>query len=188
MTTTPADELRQAAVLLRRKATAATHEGRTRWVTGHTLGSRSPVVLDDPEQPSVLIETYAARLESVNRYLALLGPATGLALADWLETASYYVYYVPGPTHPTHVVRALAVARQILGTTEPAPAPSVADVQTMVARMRADANAHSLTTLLDLIAAWYRSSEGRGGLFEALVRNGFRMPEPAHTVTEEPTR
>ncbi|MCY0959947.1 hypothetical protein [Streptomyces sp. H27-H5] len=35
-------------------------------------------------------------------------------LADWLDTAA--TYYAPGPTHPTHVVHALAVARAILGT------------------------------------------------------------------------
>ncbi|MCX5103441.1 hypothetical protein [Streptomyces sp. NBC_00439] len=88
MLTTPADEFRQAASLLRDRATAAIHEGRTRWFTGHTLGSRSPVVLDDPEQPSVLIETRATRLERVNAYLELLGPATGLAGAEWLDAAA----------------------------------------------------------------------------------------------------
>lgn len=118
MTTTPADVLRAAAAQLRDKATAATHEGRTRWATGHTLGSRSPVVLDDPEQPSVLIETYAARLERVNSYLALLGPATGLALADWLdahaEILSTAAQYDPDSSLARHAV---AVARQILGAT-----------------------------------------------------------------------
>ncbi|MFD7616607.1 hypothetical protein [Streptomyces sp. NPDC059802] len=120
--TTPADELRQAAALLRDKAAAATHEGRTRWATGHTLGSRSPVVLDDPEQPSVLIETYAARLESVNRYLALLGPATGLAIADWLDATAARLDRDAHPGWQAEVnPQALAVARQILGT-ETAPA------------------------------------------------------------------
>ncbi|MGQ4353173.1 hypothetical protein [Streptomyces drozdowiczii] len=134
MAPTPADELRQAASLLRDNATAAIHEGRTTWSTGHTLGSRSPVVVDDQEQPSVLIETYAARLERVNSYLALLGPATGLALADWLEAAAVtYDATVKGAagvwSDPADAAErdawvtkqtdrhALAVARQILGTT-----------------------------------------------------------------------
>ncbi|MFI5753105.1 hypothetical protein ACIBBE_46585 [Streptomyces sp. NPDC051644] len=50
--TTPADELRQAAGMLRDKATAATHEGHTRWATGHTRSCRSPVVYCNcPEIP-----------------------------------------------------------------------------------------------------------------------------------------
>ena len=111
MTTDPAAELRNAASLLRDKATAAVHEGRTTWSTGNTLGSRSPVVVDDQEQPSVLIETYAAQLERVNSYLALVGPATGLAVADWLDAEA-------GRLSGPDVVspHALAVARQVLGT------------------------------------------------------------------------
>ncbi|MFJ1695719.1 hypothetical protein ACIOHC_11295 [Streptomyces sp. NPDC088252] len=133
-TPTLASELRAAAEMLRDKATAAIHEGRTTWSTGNTLGSRSPVVLDDPELPSVLIETYAARLERVNSYLALLGPATGLTLADWLDAAADGL--TMGRIHGTnlvicescceemprhHIRPALAAARQILGTTETAP-------------------------------------------------------------------
>ncbi|MFE9886835.1 hypothetical protein [Streptomyces scopuliridis] len=109
--TTAADELRTAASLIRDKATAAIHEDRTTWSTGHTLGSRSPVVVDDPEKPSVLIETYAARLERVNNYLALLGPATGLALAAWLDSAVEDAEQIGADYH------ALAVARHINGPT-----------------------------------------------------------------------
>lgn len=114
-----AEDLRNAAALLRDKATAAVHEGRTTWSTGNTLGSRSPVVVDDQEQPSVLIETYAARLERVNSYLAIVGPATGLALANWLEAeaATWAGDEVHGSCSPTTCTldAALAVARQILG-------------------------------------------------------------------------
>ncbi|THA56126.1 hypothetical protein [Streptomyces sp. A1136] len=82
------EELHAAARLLLDRAADAIHEDRLTWATGHTLGSKSPVVVDDQERPSVLIETWAPRREAVNAYLALLGPATGLALADWLaETA-----------------------------------------------------------------------------------------------------
>lgn len=86
---TPADELRTAASRLRELAERATHDTRSHWHTGHTRGSRSSVVLDDAEAPSVLIETYAARLEAVNRYVAAMDPALGAALADWLEEAAH---------------------------------------------------------------------------------------------------
>ncbi|MFB6809440.1 hypothetical protein [Streptomyces sp. NPDC056387] len=113
---TPAEELHAAATLLRDHATEAIHNDRRTWTAGHTLGSASPVVLDDPEHPSVLIETYAARLERVNSYLALLGPATGLAVADWLDA---YADQLAAATHPgwqeTVAGPALAVARAVLG-------------------------------------------------------------------------
>ncbi|MFJ6440239.1 hypothetical protein [Streptomyces sp. NPDC091649] len=148
--TTPADQLRAAATLLRDKATAAIHEGRTTWSTGHTLGSRSPVVVDDPDQPSVLIETYAARLERVNSYLALVDPALGLALADWLGRAAVEydatvrgaagVWSEPGDERERDAwverqtnQHALAVARQLLGTGagEAAPPAPLAEVWTV---------------------------------------------------------
>lgn len=121
----PTETLREAETLLRDKATAAIHEGRTTWSTGHTLGSKSPVVVDDPDQPSVLIETYAARLERVNSYLALVGPATGLALADWLKDSSTLHlpdtecgYCIPSRNRLNLPCPALTVARQILGGTQ----------------------------------------------------------------------
>ncbi|WP_236241137.1 hypothetical protein [Streptomyces sp. CC228A] len=125
---TPADELRTAAALLRDLAERATHENRPHWHTGHTLGSRSPVVIDHPDEPSVLIETYAARLEAVNRYVVAMAPAIGTALADWLEhtakLASLYADLHHAETgtpvaepHPDGAIRnALAVARAILHT------------------------------------------------------------------------
>jgi hypothetical protein len=85
-TSTAAAELRAAAQKLRDLAERAAHEDRTDWIVGHTKGSRSPVVLDHVEEPSVLIETYAARLEAVNRYVAAMGPRVGVLLAAWLES------------------------------------------------------------------------------------------------------
>ncbi|WP_327169527.1 hypothetical protein [Streptomyces subrutilus] len=118
---TPADELLTASRLLLDRAASAIHEDRLTWATGNTLGSKSPVVVDDPEKPSVLIETYAARLESVNRYVALLGPATGLALADWLSETAAEVAAVEGTEYALHPeggtskawTAALAVARAL---------------------------------------------------------------------------
>jgi len=85
---TPGDELRAAATRLRTLANAAAHDGRHTWTTANTLGSKSPVVVDDEQTPSVLIESFASRLEDVNRYIAALDPKAGLLLADLLESVS----------------------------------------------------------------------------------------------------
>ncbi|MEV0015412.1 hypothetical protein [Streptomyces tendae] len=131
---TPADELRTAAARLRELAEHATHENRPNWTTGNTLSSRTPVVVDHTEEPSVLVETYAARLEAVNRYIAAMDPALGAVLADWLDQAARYydagvqaaadvfsddpagheAFLTTGPGAPSE--HALAVARQINGS------------------------------------------------------------------------
>jgi hypothetical protein len=105
----PADLLAAAATRLRTAANEAVHNGRTTWMLGNTLGTKTAVVLDDPDKPTVLIETYAERLERVNAYLALVGPATSLAVADWLDDAA------EGDAHGEHNPYALAVARAVLG-------------------------------------------------------------------------
>ncbi|PBC72324.1 MULTISPECIES: hypothetical protein [unclassified Streptomyces] len=110
MTTNPADTLRAAADKLRALANGATYEDRTTWAPGHTKGSLSAVVLDHPERPGVLIETWASHLEDVNQYIATMGPALGLALADWLASAAEDAEQIGANHH------ALAVACQILGT------------------------------------------------------------------------
>ncbi|MFT9821192.1 hypothetical protein [Lysinibacillus sp. NPDC056185] len=193
-TPTPADQLREAASLLRDKATAAIHEGRTTWSTGNTLASRSPVVLDDPEQPSVLIETYAARLERVNSYLALLGPATGIAVADWLdrEAALWNAVETTAAEHgpkglkvtvglSTHT-EALAVARQILGTTTDttvaAPVTEAAPVAVIHACPGPDDNGTS--------PCCHRPPfEVRS---ERITRDPALVTCPGAPATEEPTR
>jgi hypothetical protein len=65
----------------------------------------------------VLIETYAARLEAVNRYLALVGPATGLAIAKWLESL-VGIEFFEGSVMSEELGHALTVARAINGTQE----------------------------------------------------------------------
>lgn len=57
-----------------------------------------------PSSPAVAAHTVAVRIS----------PAAAEALADLLDTAAEYVAD-DSPSHPTHLVRALAVARAILG-------------------------------------------------------------------------
>lgn len=92
---TAADELRAAATLVRSVAEAnkAISENR-------------------PLPPEMQGRTRA----DVTR--ADMHPAVGRALAELLETAADYVAD-DSPTHPTHVVRALAVARQINAGSKP---------------------------------------------------------------------
>jgi hypothetical protein len=64
--------------------------------------------------------------------------------------------------------------------TEPQPetqtAPTAADVQHMLARMRTDAATHDLGHLLGLLARWAASSEGRDVLLDDLIAGGYRLP------------
>lgn len=88
-TPTPAEQLRTAATTLRQLAEGATHDDRRHWTTGHTLGNKTPVVVDDHDKPTVLIETFATHYEAVNQYIALMGPDLGTTLADWLDSAAH---------------------------------------------------------------------------------------------------
>ncbi|MFE7547078.1 hypothetical protein [Streptomyces gardneri] len=129
MTDTSATEIRAAADKLRTLATSATHEDRTRWEAGHTLGSKSPVVVDNHERPTVLIETWAKRREHVDAYLAAFAsPAIGIGVAHWLEQTAneitdcggFAAGAVDGPMSDrdhNSWSAALTVARSINGTT-----------------------------------------------------------------------
>lgn len=97
---TPAVELRAAADKLRALATAAAHEDRTRWEVGHTLGSKSRVVVDDHKRPTVLIETWAQHREQVDDYLAAFAsPAVGTTVADLLTAAADLADAYPEMAH-----------------------------------------------------------------------------------------
>ncbi|MFJ3793829.1 hypothetical protein [Kitasatospora sp. NPDC090091] len=113
----PADLLTAAARRLREAATHAIHDGRTTWKLGNTLRSKSPVVVDDTTSPTVLIETWAQRLEAVNDYLTLVHPAVGLALADWLANEAAYQLHLAETGHDgaEDSEYALRVARAVLG-------------------------------------------------------------------------
>jgi len=89
MTVEPQHALRDAARLMRERADAATHEGRNRWQQGKTLTSASPVILDNPDQPTVLIETWAPRYEDVNIHLAAIAsPVVAHAISNLLDAVA----------------------------------------------------------------------------------------------------
>ncbi|MFF4989655.1 hypothetical protein ACFY19_20850 [Streptosporangium saharense] len=75
MTMSPAEELRAAAAHLRQTAAAAVTGDRTRWMVGATLRSKTPVVVDDRDRPTVLIEAFARNYEQVGAWIALACPA-----------------------------------------------------------------------------------------------------------------
>ncbi|WP_372672651.1 hypothetical protein [Amycolatopsis kentuckyensis] len=83
--TNPTDELRAAARLLRGRA-AAVPPGK--WVPSRTGVLGDPVIVNDRERPTVLIETHAAQYEAVNDYLLLLSPDVAEPLACLLEEAA----------------------------------------------------------------------------------------------------
>jgi hypothetical protein len=55
-------------------------------------------------------------------------------------------------------------------------APTATDVHHMLARMRADAATHDIGHLLQILARWAASSEGRDALLNDLVAAGYRLP------------
>lgn len=80
----PAGIVYRAAKTLRTNATDAVHtEGRNEWRVSYTKGSRTQVVVDDTDEPTVVIESFAARYEAVNAHIAAIGsPELGQLLAD----------------------------------------------------------------------------------------------------------
>ncbi|MGV0098292.1 hypothetical protein [Streptomyces californicus] len=126
---TPADQLRAAAVLLREAAGHATpgpwrtHDTHLGGVGGHT----ATVLTDRPNLndteliawlPTMSHEPWDEARNSWRNagWMALMHPGVGLALAAWLERAAEHVMtYGPGGTFADP--HALAVARQLLGTT-----------------------------------------------------------------------
>ncbi|WP_127468670.1 hypothetical protein [Streptomyces sp. B27] len=119
----PADQLRAAAEKLREEAARAhraspapwtvTDEHVVRCADGMVVADRSGT--DHPAERADL------------PYIALVHPGVGLALADWLERAAVNAAVL---TWPNDVVEgALAVARQLLGTTEGESAGAVLEPQ-----------------------------------------------------------
>lgn len=133
MTATPAAELRQAAQRLRELVAAVREASHTDWgdepwravecakrAPGE-VSEMCPCIVaqgDTPLGKAFPLTQYVADAETEQHaaFIAALHPGVAVALADWLETAATYLGDEPQVTYPSHVVRALAVARQILGT------------------------------------------------------------------------
>lgn len=117
---TPAEQLHAAAEILRHAAQQATHEQGPRWMLGTTVADKAAVVLDHPDEPTVLIQTYAERLEAVNAYLVRVHPGVGAALADWLDATASEMEAVAGTEYEYGEFAswdaALAVARELAGS------------------------------------------------------------------------
>jgi hypothetical protein len=122
VTTTPADELRGAAEKLRSLATDATpgpwrqhdtHLGQYGYAATVLSGEGNDTDLR-AWLPSMSQEPWdeTRNVWPDAQYIAAMHPGVGAALAELLETAAEYVAD-DSPTHPTHLVRALAVARAI---------------------------------------------------------------------------
>ncbi|WP_410652097.1 hypothetical protein [Amycolatopsis sp. cmx-4-54] len=105
---TPADELRAAAKLLRERASAVPPG---KWVPSKTRTLGDPVIVNDPDRPTVLIETHAARYEDVNAYLLLVSPTIAEPLAAWLDNTAEWA----ATGEPCPFAEAEAVAKLILG-------------------------------------------------------------------------
>lgn len=127
---TPAETLRIAAEILRHTAQRAIHKQGPRWMLGTTVADKAAVVVDHPDDPTVLIQSFAERLEAVNAYLVRVHPGVGLTLADWLddearaheaaEQAAANVFHDDPGNRAAWIAAqtndaALAVARALLG-------------------------------------------------------------------------
>jgi hypothetical protein len=124
MPDTPADALRAAARRIRECAAAIAAPEPVNsepWHTdecGDADHGNCPCIVahgrigrgTDHEIPARYIAD--AETPELARWIALMHPGVGELIADWLESTAEY--YAPGVTHPTHVVRALAVARAVL--------------------------------------------------------------------------
>ncbi|ORT58130.1 hypothetical protein [Streptomyces sp. CB03238] len=78
-----------AEKLLKTSAGAVQEKGREHYVQSQTRGSGTPVVVDDIDRPSCVIEAFAPHYEFVLEHLALVGsPRVGLAVAAWLSSVA----------------------------------------------------------------------------------------------------
>ncbi|MFJ2909376.1 hypothetical protein ACIO8F_08060 [Streptomyces sp. NPDC087228] len=135
--TAPAAALRAAAARLRALATAASIDADGTPTTTWSAKLRRPA---DPDGSSLLYGDHRTREDgrriawppllrggSQQRptyihtqhadYIATMGPGVGLAIADWLDSWIGVEISEHGPM-PEDARHALAVARQVLGTTE----------------------------------------------------------------------
>ncbi|PBC71540.1 hypothetical protein BX265_6150 [Streptomyces sp. TLI_235] len=119
----PADTLRAAAQRIREHITALEMPDTVRGVPWHIeecsdRDGGCPCMIAHGHIPSSSGEDFPvyyvadALNPELARWIALMHPGVGELIAAWLEsTADYCTVSI---THPTHVVRALAVARAVL--------------------------------------------------------------------------
>jgi hypothetical protein len=120
--TSPTNELRTAAAYLRELIAAdGVHPGPWTITPRYRKGTKVIVQYDvhKPPLPGSNRPGFKAihpgRTDAL--YGAVMHPGVGAALVELLETAAEYVVE-DSPAHPTHLVRALAVARAINTATE----------------------------------------------------------------------
>ncbi|MFE0490274.1 hypothetical protein [Streptomyces griseoaurantiacus] len=101
--------------------------------------------------------------------LASLAVNAGRALQD--EKRHYQIACEENARLRAEVERLRADQAAVRATTPTAPG-----VKHMLARMRADAATHDIDHLLQLLARWATSSEGRNGPLDDLVAAGYRLP------------
>ncbi|MEV6547945.1 hypothetical protein AB0M57_04455 [Streptomyces sp. NPDC051597] len=120
---TPAETLNAAADKLHKLAAQAdngpwetTWRGQEYHLDGYRDGDLHPIsewtYAIATWEPKVATER-ADRDTANPDYIAAMHPGVGAAIADWLEATADYASL--GVGHPTHVARAFAVARRILG-------------------------------------------------------------------------
>lgn len=127
-TPTPADTLRAAAEKLRATAGNATEGAWALWrdldhqgyiTVGDAAGVITPPALESSGACNPVAHVY---VEEDAEHIALMHPGVGLAVGRWLESWTGIDLAEDGPM-PEDAQHALAVARQILGTTETEDAP-----------------------------------------------------------------
>jgi hypothetical protein len=108
--TTPADELKAAAEKIRTLAMGAPANNQPwRYAKG---------LPNDSVRTATGWEVAYGDAPGDLRYIAAMHPGIGLALAELLDTAAEY-FADDSAAHPTHLVRALTVARAINGSEQP---------------------------------------------------------------------
>lgn len=113
MPTPEIEVLERAARVVRARAENATHGGNPTWTTSRTLGSNTPVVVDDPTTPAILIETCAPHYERVNDHIILWCPTTAHLVAEVLERWAWTGRNFPDQLHRRDAEPVLALARAI---------------------------------------------------------------------------
>ncbi|MFJ3597928.1 hypothetical protein ACIPRU_15595 [Streptomyces sp. NPDC090126] len=118
----PADQLRAAAEKLRAASGNATEGGWAIWrdldhqgyiTVGDAAGVITPPALESSGECNPVAHVY---VEEDAEHIALMHPGVGLALATWLESAAERLGDAEASLAALLDPSALAVARQLLGT------------------------------------------------------------------------